>query len=294
METEDNMLICDWGSSRLRACVVGSRGEVLQSHESEQGIKAITGGEAAYREVLDGVLEQLSTSPDLPIRISGMAGSKKGWIETGYLPTPASREQISGNFVPLPGYPDARLYGGLVHEGESASRDVMRGEEIQVLGVLDLHPEARSICLPGTHSKWVTVENDAITAFKTYMTGDLFHSLCENSIFREQISNRDFHREGFLHGCRLANEGASLNDLFVLRTGFVFGGIPEEQFHSCLSGFLIANELRAAGAAGPIHLCGSEALTRSYALALEELTVQSNSINSRSATIRGHLSLQTP
>ena len=294
IENGTETLICDWGSSNLRSFLVAPDGTVQKRYESDQGIKAITGGEAAYRETLDAVLEQVGASSETPIRISGVAGSKNGWIETDYLPTPAGREEISSNFIPLPGYSDARLCGGLVHKNASGARDVMRGEEIQVLGVLATHPDAHKICLPGTHSKWVTVEEGRITDFRTSMTGDLFHSLLEHSIFKEQVSNWEFHRDGFLHGCRLANEGNNLDDLFRLRTEFVFGNTDEDSFRSCLSGFLIANEIRAANTEGMTCLCGSETLTTTYALALEEASIQSSSINSESATIRGHLSLSQP
>ena len=46
-----------------------------------------------------------------------------------------------------------------MHEDKDGSVDVMRGEEVQVFGVLELYPDATKICLPGTHSKWVTVED---------------------------------------------------------------------------------------------------------------------------------------
>lgn len=291
MEKDAGMLICDWGSSSLRAYFVDADGKVVSRHESPRGIKAITGGETEYRETLNEILEQMKVSPDCPIRISGMAGSMKGWIETDYVATPAGASEIAANYVSLSGYSDARLFGGLKHECEDGSRDIMRGEEIQILGVLKSHPDAKQICLPGTHSKWATVENGCITGFKTYMTGDLFHSLCENSIFAGQISSRDFHHEGFQMGCRLARQGSTLDDLFRLRTGFVFGDISEDAFRSYLSGFLIGNELRAADAKGSVHLCGSSSLITSYALALEELEVTSSTIDSESATISGHLQL---
>lgn len=287
-------LVCDWGSTRLRAWLVDSDGRVSQRHESDRGIKTITGGASEYRATLDMVLAEMNIGPGTPIHISGMAGSKKGWIETSYLPTPAGRPDFASNFVSLPGWEDARLYGGLKHLAEDGSVDVMRGEEVQVFGILDLHPEAERICLPGTHSKWVRVKDGRITGFKSYMTGDLFHSLCEHSIFREQIGSREFNREGFLHGCRLAAEGNGLDDLFRLRTEFVFSAVSEERFHSCLSGFLIANEIKAAKGEGTVVLCGSTLLMESYALALEQASIHSIAISSETATLQGHQPIMRP
>lgn len=292
MDTNPDMLICDWGSTHLRAYRVDRGGEILGRHESEWGSKALAGkGSEAYREALTAAMGSTGASTACTIRISGMAGSKKGWVETAYLPTPAGRNDIASNFISLSDSDDTRLYGGLKHTNQDGSMDVMRGEEIQILGVIAKHPNAHLICLPGTHSKWADVHDGHITSFRTHMTGDLFHSLSKDSIFAEQVSSTDFDSEGFLQGCRMAQQGIGLDDLFRLRTAYVFGEIAEDAFHSCLSGFLIANEIRAQDPTGEVFVCGSDALAASYAHALQEFSVNTTVIDSEAATIQGHLSI---
>ena len=286
-------IVCDWGSSRLRAWLVDETGKISGRYESENGVKAMAGRDRAFRDELGTVISGFGVGEEVPVRISGMAGAKGGWVDTEYVSTPAGSDGFSGNSVPVSGFSDVRVYGGLMHTRSDGSVDVMRGEEIQVFGLLARHPEASLICLPGTHSKWVRVEDGKITGFNTYMTGDLFHSLCENSIFRGQINGTEFHREGFLHGFRLAAEGKGLNDLFTLRTEYVFSKIPAEGFHSCLSGFLIANEIRAEAFSGTPFLCGSEELAGTYGLALAEAGIKSVTADSEAATIRGHLAMIT-
>ena len=293
MDTIPDMLICDWGSTHLRAYRLGAKGEILARCESECGVKALAGkGADAFSAALSEAMESAGASTDCTVRISGMAGSKKGWVEVDYRPTPAGLEDMASNFISLPEFTDARLFGGLKHSNEDGSSDVMRGEEIQILGIIAKHQEARLICLPGTHSKWAHVSDGRITGFRTHMTGDLFHSLSKSSIFAEQVGSTEFHPEGFLQGCRMAQQGIGLDDLFRLRTAYVFGDIQEEAFHSCLSGFLIANETRTQAPAGEVFICGSNALTSCYALALEELSLSTTIIDSESATIQGHLSMQ--
>src|SRR3546814_4789014 len=59
----------------------------------------------------------------------------------------------------------------------------MRGEETQVLGALAALPATGGlVCLPGTHSKWVRVEDGALQGFATYMTGEVFDLLQGHSI----------------------------------------------------------------------------------------------------------------
>ena len=295
MDTNPDMLICDWGSTHLRAYRVDPDGTILSHYESKSGVKALAGmGEGAYREALHTAIQNTGAMPACAVRISGMAGSKKGWVETAYLAAPAGRNDIASNFVSIPGLKDTRLYGGLKYTNSDGSIDVMRGEEIQILGVVAKYPDARVICLPGTHSKWVDVRDGRITGFRTHMTGDLFCSLRKDSIFAEQISSTEFHPEGFLEGCRLAQLGIGLEDLFRLRTAYVFGEISEDAFHSYLSGFLIANEIRVQEPAGEVFICGSEALSSPYVQALRELSVSTTVVDSKSATIQGHLSIHQP
>ena len=285
------LVICDWGSSHLRAYLVDADGGALRVYESARGVKAMAGDRSAYREELHAALGGLQVGADSEIRISGMAGSKLGWVETGYSPTPIAADAFSSNYRTLEEFPNARLFGGVKHQHGDGSLDVMRGEEVQVFGILDTDPCTGLICLPGTHSKWVGVEDGKIVSFKTYLTGDLFHSLCEESIFKEQIASREFDRASFLQGCRLALDGNDLQDLFRLRSDFVFSKISAEGFHSYLSGFLIANELRSANPQSRVYLCGSASLTPLYALALGQMGVETLAIESATATIRGHSAL---
>ena len=302
METENTspgsptQIICDWGSTRLRAYLVDAEGRVCNSQSSEMGVKAIAAGGGSFHEELGNVMERFRVEPDFSVSISGMAGAKNGWIETDYCDTPADAGKFSQNFVGLPGFANSRLFGGLKHTRSDGSVDVMRGEEIQVFGLLEAYPEADLICLPGTHSKWVAVKEGAIVSFKTYMTGDLFQSLIQCSIFASQVGSEEFDRDGFLHGCELARSGKTLNDLFTLRTEYVFSKVSDRSFHSCLSGFLITNEIIAENlpSAATVHLCGTGSLIDLYALALQPFSMESVRTDSETATIRGHLKLTNP
>lgn len=289
----ESLTVCDWGSSRLRAYRVDPAGEVLGRYQSDCGAKTLAGDAAAYAAELSNALTHLGGGPEQVITISGMAGSKMGWRETPYRATPVGRAEFISNSLTLEGFPHARLFGGVKHEGSDGIPDIMRGEEVQIFGAVHRHPGARVFCLPGTHSKWVRIEDEKIVSFTTRMTGDLFQGLCEKSIFAEQIASRDFHREGFLRGCRWAAESEGIHDLFRLRSAFVFARVSGEEFHSCLSGFLITHEIKSIRdlRGGKVHLCGAPELVSSYILALEGLGIPSLAIDAETATIQGHLAL---
>ena len=46
------MIVCDWGSSRLRAWLVGAEGKVSDHYESEMGVKAMAGSDTNMAEWL--------------------------------------------------------------------------------------------------------------------------------------------------------------------------------------------------------------------------------------------------
>jgi 2-dehydro-3-deoxygalactonokinase len=83
--------------------------------------------------------------------------------------------------------------------------NVMRGEETQVLGVLQNLSASGEflIGLPGSHSKWVEVVDGCITHFDTFMTGELFAVLSQHSILgRTQRSAGQFEADAFDRACK--------------------------------------------------------------------------------------------
>ena len=71
---------------------------------------------------------------------------------------------------------------------QSKPADVMRGEETQISGYLAQNPNFNgSICLPGTHTKWVQISAGEIVSFRTFMTGELFNIISKHSILRHSV-----------------------------------------------------------------------------------------------------------
>ncbi|MFI4928396.1 MAG: 2-dehydro-3-deoxygalactonokinase, partial [Burkholderiales bacterium] len=94
--------------------------------------------------------------------------------------------------------------------------------------------------------------------------------------------------DAFAPGERHAQEcGSLLHAAFSARTLALFERVPAQEMPSYLSGLVIGEELRAAApGASDLVLVGSAALTRRYALALQELGCSSRSYGAE-ATWRG-------
>lgn len=279
-------IFCDWGTTNLRAYLLEG-GKVIDEYSSSNGLK--NAKEMGFGKVLGEVLIHFDAPINTPVKLSGMVGSKHGWKEAPYAYTPVTVESMRENSVSVDEFPNVEIFGGVCYELPNGKKDVMRGEEVQILGILEKFPHIETICLPGTHSKWVQTSNGSIESFSTWMTGDLFNSLSQNTIFKEQISTNAFCRESFKKGVEMAEQsGPILNSVFHLRTDYLFGKVDSAQFHSYLSGFLIGSEIKdAVGDSDEVIVCGSEKMLELYSLALNYFAVMAIEFPASEATVLG-------
>ena len=144
----------DWGTSSFRLWLVDRTGNVLGERRSHEGMMAA--GKLGFPTVLQSHLDAVGAAPGLPVVVCGMAGARGGWVEAGYVDTPARLASIPEHAVAVPGQDrDIRILPGIAQRDPKAP-DVMRGEETQLLGVLGVDAaDDVVVCMPGTHSKWV-------------------------------------------------------------------------------------------------------------------------------------------
>ncbi|MGS0465992.1 2-dehydro-3-deoxygalactonokinase [Cobetia marina] len=65
----------------------------------------------------------------------------------------------------------------------------MRGEETQLAGLVAAQPGySGAVCLPGTHAKWAQLENGSITGFTTFMSGELYKLLSQDSVLKHSVA----------------------------------------------------------------------------------------------------------
>jgi len=300
---EPALLALDWGTSSLRAYLLGGPDEVVASRNAPWGIMHLPeGGYVAALESLCG--DWLQAHPALPILASGMVGSAQGWREAPYVHTPASAEALAQGLAWVEG-PGGRRIGivpGVMQDGMVPN--VMRGEEVQVVGAWPRAAEhagaGRSVVmvLPGTHSKWALVREGRIESFTTCMTGEVFAVLRTHSILgRLMQPSETMDVESFERGLSQAQEDGSglLSSLFSVRTLGLTQRLQPQQLGDYLSGLLIGHELREStrafaahlDPATPLILIGAEDLCRRYRLALSHIGLQANTDGYRDATPAG-------
>jgi 2-dehydro-3-deoxygalactonokinase len=260
----------DWGTSNCRAFRIARDGAVIEARAAAQGILAVKDGNfAAAYETLVGDWLKAHRAPAL---MCGMVGSRQGWVEAPYVELPADAAQLAGSLARVPGT-DAAIVPGLVGAALSGGRDVIRGEETQIVGALDPQQPDALYCLPGTHSKWAKVEAGRIVRFATFMTGEVYGVLRQHSILGRLMESESHDESAFSAGIeRGRSTGGLLHQLFSVRTEGLLAAMAPAALPSYLSGLLIGHELRAALAAFPspqVVVVGAPALAGRYRAALD-------------------------
>ncbi|WP_258548715.1 2-dehydro-3-deoxygalactonokinase [Thalassospira profundimaris] len=212
----------DWGTSNLRVWALDDRANILAETQSPLGMNAIAGDEKlSFEGVLISLIDAWlpSDARGVPVVICGMAGARQGWLEAPYCDVPARPSDLAQGAV-QPNVRDPRILvsilPGLCQRDDA---DVMRGEETQLVGFMDAHPGfAGWVCLPGTHSKWARVSNGEISGFRTYMSGEVFALLSQNSILRHSVKE-GWDDGAFADAVRAAKvqPASFLHSLFTVR-----------------------------------------------------------------------------
>ena len=78
---------------------------------------------------------------------------------------------------------------GVKTEGETiADADMMRGEETELIGLMEHLESAAVYVLPGSHSKLIHVDGAGrIVDFTTMLTGEMIAALSQNTILKDAI-----------------------------------------------------------------------------------------------------------
>lgn len=236
----------DWGTTRLRVWAMQGP-KAVQSRNSDKGMGGLArdGFEPA---LLDLIHDWLPAEGRMPIIACGMVGARTGWAEAEYRAVPCP--PLDPHQAIRPAVRDARLDVRILPGlSQAAPADVMRGEETQIAGYLASDPGFDgTLCLPGTHCKWVRIARGRVEAFQTYMTGEMFSLISRQSVLRLSLGGATPDIEAAAQGAAeaMADPHAVERGLFSLRAGALLHNLVPEQAAGRLSGLLIGAELGAA------------------------------------------------
>lgn len=259
-------------------------GQVLATKQSPQGANTLQSNdyEMVLLNLIEPWLDQFQAAKAVPVLIAGMAGSRQGWQEAAYLSLPWSwAKQAQSTLVATQ---DTRIQVHILAGLKQLNPpDVMRGEETQIIGLLTQYPDFKGVViLPGTHSKWVQLQEGGIQSFHTCMTGELFQLLCEQSMLRHSVNTQAWAADTFDAAFLSAVEQpAQLSyRLFSLRAEHLLLDAKADTLSTKLSAYILAFEMAAMREQGfvkneqPFALIGNHKLGQLYAHSLKLLGIE--------------------
>lgn len=236
----------DWGTTNLSAYAIDSFGEIQKRIHNNKGMSSLA-PEEFESTLLEAIEPWLSADRVTPVIACGMVGAQQGWLEAPYTETPCM-PVAAETAVTVP-TKDPRISVQIVPGVcQKLPEDVMRGEETQIAGYLAQNPKFNGVfCLPGTHSKWVQVENGRIREFTTFMTGEMFGLFSKHSVLRFCTQSEGWDDAAFRKAVEIAmlDPGGLTGKLFSLRPQALLSGKSNDVLKAKLSGLLIGTELAA-------------------------------------------------
>ncbi|BED89365.1 MFS transporter [Pseudoalteromonas sp. MM1] len=286
--------IVDWGSSNFRIFLMDHNDKLLAKKESEMGLLKIEGKD--FPTALESVLKLwVPCYQQVPIFMAGMVGSFNGWHNVDYVETPVDKTKLANGCFKfnLPWLATAAIIPGILHTAhEQNYNDVMRGEEVQVFGLMDkCNRNSFKAILPGTHSKHVSVINNEICSLSSFMTGELFAVISQHTILGKKLPDQVFNEHSFRLGVAEGVTNQLTHVLFRARTHMLFNTINPEHVESYLSGLLIGNELQAVSK-DFLFIVGNESLCRRYLIACKVLGIKAEHVSGDECFLLGMIKLK--
>lgn len=272
----------DWGTTNRRTFLV-DEGVAVATVRDDLGVLAMAGRNWAAE-----VAALRTRHGDLPVLIAGMAGSNRGWQEAPYLDCPARVDDLARAILWIEPGRTGIVPGVAVRDPDAP--DVMRGEEVQLIGAVEgrLAPADAFLCQPGTHCKWARMQAGAIATFATAMTGELFSILKAHSLLSAQLDGSVDDCPSFRDGVQRGSRGDLASALFGVRAAALLDQRSTEASTAFASGLLIGSDVAARDVAGQsVYILADAALGKLYAAAIEELGGVSNIIDSHAAFVAG-------
>jgi 2-dehydro-3-deoxygalactonokinase len=282
----------DWGTSNLRAWGIGSDGEVVAEASSDKGMGKLdrAGFEPALLELVG---DWLSQERRTLVIACGMVGARQGWIEVPYREAPC--RPVFSDVIGSPETRDPRLKVKVLAgiKQLTPGPDVMRGEETQIAGFLAEHPQFEgTLCLPGTHTKWVRICAGEIVHFKTFMTGELFNLLATQSVLRHSLGGAGWDKAEFAKSVAAIEQESNgfAARLFSIRAESLLSGLEPATAKGRLSGTLIGTELAGARdywLGQKLSIVGNGPQSETYAEALLALGQSPRMVDATHVTLAG-------
>ena len=224
------VITLDTGTTNTRVILWDEQRNMVSTAKAEVGVRntAIDGSNQRLKEAVKGCLEQALSEAGVSyeqvaiIIASGMITSNVGLVEIPHCVVPAGKKELAAAVrpvelpdvcpMPITFIPGVKNSGGAITYENFEAMDIMRGEEVESLALLEQFPKGRCylLVLPGSHMKFVSVDEEGrITGCLTSISGELLASITHNTIIADAVGRKfvepgQYDREKVLLGYETA------------------------------------------------------------------------------------------
>lgn len=209
---KNHVITLDTGTTNTRVMLWDHERHVLAAAKAPVGVRntAIDGTTDALKAAVRGCIEKVLdeggvTYDDIQIIIaSGMITSNVGLVEIPHCVAPVGADELAEAVrevsipdvcpIPITFIPGIKNAVEPVGFDNYEAMDMMRGEEVESVAVIENSPRGKSylIVLPGSHMKFVSAnEEGKVTGCLTSISGELLSSITRDTIIADAV-NRKF------------------------------------------------------------------------------------------------------
>ena len=264
-------LVVDCGTTNLRVTLLDENRQKLDTVKAEGGVRhtSIDGHNGRLRTMLRESMETVLGRNGYAMEdvekcvASGMITSALGLMEIPHVPGTAGaadlraamQQKVFEDIAPFPiaFIPGVRNFAGAVDLENFSGMDMMRGEEVEAIGLYKLlAPKgAAMFVLPGTHNKFVSMDAQGrILGCMTSISGEMLDAITHHTIIAEAVGHSfvsadEYDSEYAKAGARECAVSGLGRAAFAGRILATLGGKEKAKLQSYLLGAVLALDVQA-------------------------------------------------
>lgn len=251
-----NYITIDGGTSSTRVNLVENY-KITDSIKLNIGARSGIDNKGEYVNAIKEAIENIVKNSKLSINdiecilASGMITSEFGLVNLKHINLPAGVKKLKENIhttkIEEISSLDFNFVPGVKINSESFEQtDLIRGEETEVIGIIDPKYNDALYILCGSHSKIMKVnQNSEIISFATMLTGEMITALSQGTILKDAVCldvttlNDDFLLSGYDYTC----ENGINEALFKVRILKNIYNKSKEELYSFFMGIILCGEI---------------------------------------------------
>jgi 2-dehydro-3-deoxygalactonokinase len=234
----------------------------------------------AIKNAVEDIISRNNADEIERILASGMITCEFGLCNLPHIKTPAGINELHENMYEtrideISDIPFVFIRGVKTDTEEMDALDMMRGEETELMGIINEEYGECVYILPGSHSKIIKTDKESkIVAFSTMLTGEMIASLSQGTILKDAVdlSVSEINREYLLKGYDYAKSAGINKALFKVRILKNIFGCSKEEIYSFFMGIVLCDEIEVIirDEAKTVVLGGKAQIKKAMAVILKE------------------------